>query len=320
MQTIGIFHTKGGVGKSAVAVFLADFLSSLHENRVLLVDLDPQGSCSRAIVPEETLAAAFAAGRSLPRLLTAAFDGTLDDAAVEAAIVTRPMQGRRRRGSVPLGEVGLLATESNDYRSFRDRLLEVPKQARKGQLPLLRKTLDRVAANYDLAIIDFPGSEIPFWTLMGIRATDQWLLPEIPDYVSAAALEGTNELLQQVGTATGHIPKPLGTLLTICPRRGSGVYKKTRAALGHLEKQKIIPTLFPKDTEILHRPEAQKALDWEAEKAKTLVNRYGSTTSPFHVGLRKLANEVLRRLGRPAGGDKLSFVADLRRRMTDYWR
>jgi hypothetical protein len=44
MQTIGVVHTKGGVGKSAVAVFLADVLSSLHENHVLLVDLDPQGS------------------------------------------------------------------------------------------------------------------------------------------------------------------------------------------------------------------------------------------------------------------------------------
>jgi cellulose biosynthesis protein BcsQ len=40
MDTIALFNTKGGVGKSAVAVFLCDFLSSQHDKRVLLVDLD----------------------------------------------------------------------------------------------------------------------------------------------------------------------------------------------------------------------------------------------------------------------------------------
>ena len=59
MQSVGVFHTKGGVGKSAVTVFLADFLSSLHERRILVVDLDPQGSSTRALIPEPRLKEAF---------------------------------------------------------------------------------------------------------------------------------------------------------------------------------------------------------------------------------------------------------------------
>ena len=169
----------------------------------------------------------------------------------------------RRRGSVPLGEVGVLATEPTGYRTLRDRLLDSPKAQRKKYWRLLRNTLDRVASPYDVALIDFPGSEIPLWTLMGLQAADYWLLPEIPDYFSAAAIEGVTQLVEQVRETTGHQVRPLGTLLTICPNRGSSVYKKTRRRRGISKNSGAIPRLFPKDTEILHRPDAQKAIDWE---------------------------------------------------------
>jgi len=320
MQTIGVFHTKGGVGKSAVAVFLADFLSSLHDTRVLLVDLDPQGSASRAIIPEATLAEAAKEGRSLTRLLGHSIKRTLKDGMVSSAVVRRTPKGKRKGGSSPLGEVGVLATMPAEYRKVQDLLFNMPNAERRKHVSILRKTLDHVADEFDVAIIDFPGSEIPFWTLMGLYATDRWLLPEIPDFFSASTLEGVTHVVQRVGKLTGHDVKPLGTLLTICPNRGSVVYKKTRASLGHLEQLQAIPQLFPKDTEILHRPDAQKALDWGAESLATLAQRYGSSTTPFHVGLRKLAIEVLARLGRPSTTDKLSYVAELRRKMTDYWR
>jgi len=320
MQTIGVFHTKGGVGKSAVAVFLADFLSSLHENRVLLVDLDPQGSAARALIPEATLNEAFEQGRSLTKLLGLALKGTPAKGAVDAAIVRRPVTGKPKKGSVPLGEVAVLATSRADYRHVTDKILAVPPAQRAKHLHLLRSVLVVAAEDHDIAIIDFPGSEIPFWTQMGLRATDRWLLPEIPDYFSASTIDGVVQLVEELERTTKHVVKPLGTLLTICPNRSSTVYKRTRTALGHLEKLGAIPRLFPKDAEILHRPEAQKAIDWEAEKAKTLSERYGPSTSPFHVGLRKLANEVLERLGTPSAKDKITYVADLRRKLTDYWR
>jgi chromosome partitioning protein len=320
MQTIGVFHTKGGVGKSAVSVFLTDFLSSLHEARVLLVDLDPQGSASRAIIPEARLAEAAKQGFSLTRLLGHAIRRTLKDGMVSKAIVRRVPKGKRTGSSVPLGEVGVLATSPTEYRKAQEALFKMPSTERTKHLSILRKTLDHVADEFDIVVIDFPGSEIPFWTYMGLHATDMWLLPEIPDFFSASTIEGVVNVVQIAGKLTGHEVKPLGTLLTICPNRGSVVYKKTRAALGHLEHLKAIPPLMPKDTEILHRPDAQKALDWGAESLSTLTQRYGSSTTPFHVGLRKLAIEVLARLGRPSTTDKLSYVAELRRKMTDYWR
>jgi hypothetical protein len=63
-----------------------------------------------------------------------------------------------------------------------------------------------------------------------------------------------------------------------------------------------------------------KATDWGSEASKTLVARYGPATKPFHVGLRKLAKEVLDRLGKSSDKDKLSVVANIRRKLRDYWR
>ncbi len=320
MQSVGVFHTKGGVGKSAVTVFLADFLSSLHERRLLVVDLDPQGSSTRALIPEPRLKAAFDEGRSLSKVLAATSKGKLTRKAVEHAIIRRPATTKPRRGSVPLAEVAVLATEPRGYRSLADVMGELPKAERKKHLSMLRKVLDEVADDFDLALIDFPGSELPFWTFMGLRATDFWLLPEIPDYFSAAAVDLVTDSVLQTRVLTGHAVKPLGTLLTICPNRSSTVYKKTRTALAHLETLAAIPPLFPKDCEILHRPDAQKALDWGTEQLSTLSQRYGAASSPFHVGLRKLAKQVLARLGDVSDRDQLSFVADLRRKLTDYWR
>src|ERR1700730_12837629 len=55
MHCIAVFALKGGVGKSAITVFLADSLSSIFNQRVLVVDLDPQQSSTIALLGEDRL-------------------------------------------------------------------------------------------------------------------------------------------------------------------------------------------------------------------------------------------------------------------------
>jgi chromosome partitioning protein len=69
MQTIAVFNTRGGSGKSAVTVFLADFLATAFKKRILVVDLDPQQSSSVALLGEERLYEGFGRKKSLPELM-----------------------------------------------------------------------------------------------------------------------------------------------------------------------------------------------------------------------------------------------------------
>src|SRR5260370_16818305 len=74
MQTVAVFALKGGVGKSAITVFLADFLSSVFDQRVLVVDLDPQQSTTIALLGEDRLLTALKRDASLGRMLMDALD------------------------------------------------------------------------------------------------------------------------------------------------------------------------------------------------------------------------------------------------------
>lgn len=311
---------KGGVGKSALTVFLADFLSSQHEQRILVVDLDPQGSTSKALIPEATIEKAFKQGRSVTTLLRLACNGGVSKEQAEGCLLIRESSGKPRKGSVPLGTLSVLATNRDDWRKFTEEINGLNPTERWKFLDVLKDSLAPLADDFDIVLIDFPGSEIFYWTTMGLRATDRWLLPEIPDFLSVSDIESVVEQVQEAQKNSTHTILPLGTLLNICPNRSSSTYSKARAALIRLQDLNAIPPLFSKDAEVLHRPEAMKATDWGSEASKTLVARYGPATKPFHVGLRKLAKEVLERLGKSSDKDKLSVVANLRRKLRDYWR
>lgn len=320
MTSIGIFHMKGGVGKSALTVFLADFLSSLHEQRILVVDLDPQGSTSKALIPEATIDKAFKHGRSVTKLLRLACNGGVSKEQAEGCLLFRESGGKPRKGSTPLGALSVLATNREDWRKFTEEINTLNPTERWKFLDVLKDSLSPLADDFDIVLIDFPGSEIPYWTTMGLRATDRWLLPEGANTFGIADTASVVDLVHEAQKNSKHVILPLGTLLNICPNRKSDSYRKARNALLGLQDMNSIPALFSKEAEILHCPEAMSATNWGSEAAKTMAARYGPATKPFHVGLRKLAKEVLERLGKPSDKDKLSVVANIRSILRAYWR
>ena len=62
MKTICFVNMKGGVGKTTLAVNVADRLSRRHDKRVLLVDLDPQFNATQCLYTGEDYVALRAAG------------------------------------------------------------------------------------------------------------------------------------------------------------------------------------------------------------------------------------------------------------------
>lgn len=49
MKTIAVANQKGGVGKSTTTINLASLLSTQHNKRALIIDLDPQGHCTKGL-------------------------------------------------------------------------------------------------------------------------------------------------------------------------------------------------------------------------------------------------------------------------------
>lgn len=204
---IACIQSKGGVGKTTSSVNLSHALASMHKQKVLLVDLDSQGSAS------------FSLGVSRKDLDPSIAEVLLDELSIEEAI---------RETSVPNLH---LVTGSMALANFDSVMAADPKRTDR-----IKDCLKSVAQKFDTIVLDCP----PTMSLLPINALvacSHYLVPVTPHYL---ALEGLVTLLDAIDRVKGGIGSSgalLGILLTMVDRRA----KVTS------EISQLIRTQFPGD-------------------------------------------------------------------------
>ncbi|HEU5295228.1 MAG TPA: ParA family protein [Burkholderiaceae bacterium] len=159
-----IANQKGGVGKTTTTVNLAAGLAKV-EQRVLLVDLDPQGN------------ATMGSGVDKRALNLSVYDVLLETASVSEARQQSEVGGYDVLGAnreLAGAEVELVTLERRDQR--------------------LRGALDAVADQYDMVIIDCPPS-LSLLTLNGLCSAHGVIVPMQCEYF---ALEGLTDLVNTI--------------------------------------------------------------------------------------------------------------------------
>jgi chromosome partitioning protein len=210
-----IANQKGGVGKTTTAVNLAASLSQ-HDNRVLVVDLDPQGNAStaldvdhyvgiesvyNALVEERPLSEVVAEVGGMPGLYCV--PATIDLAGAEIELV--PLVARETR--------------------------------------LLRSIDQLDTTKFDYVLIDCPPS-LGLLTVNALVAAEEVLIPIQCEYY---ALEGLEQLLRTVELVRGHLNAKLRIstiLLTMYDGRtrlATQVAEDVRSHFGDVVLQTIIP-------------------------------------------------------------------------------
>jgi chromosome partitioning protein len=161
-RIFAVANQKGGVGKTTTAINLAAALAAL-EQRVLLVDCDPQGNTTRGLGRE-------AAPPNLHHVLTG-------QAAASDAV---------RASGFP--HLDLLPAD-------RELVgIEVEFAALENWEPRLRAALAPIVASYDFVLLDTPPS-LGHLTVLALVAADGVLVPMQCEYF---ALEGISELVATV--------------------------------------------------------------------------------------------------------------------------
>jgi chromosome partitioning protein len=319
MHTIAIFNTKGGTGKSAVTVFLADFLCSEFKKRVLVIDLDWQNSSSVALLGEDVLQGRFAENVSLTRMMDSTLQGIHDKSLVESYLTERPaIEGRGKHKY--LRRLHVVAAKREHWHEMDDYLRRAAASG-KTDHNLLRMTLSPIEKDFDICLIDFPGNEVGPLARVALAASDWWLFPTNPDRVANRATPICSEIIREMQSA-GHSLRPLGTLLTRCQMRTGNEYRKAKRTLEELAKQRIVPQLFSRDAEISEETSAKNALDeLDTREFRTLAKKYGSSTARLHKSLRRLTREVLDRLKVPVSpAERLTFRDHLSELIAKVWR
>jgi chromosome partitioning protein len=277
MPIIAVSNQKGGVGKTTTTLNLAAALREMGK-RVLLVDLDPQGSL--------TVAA-----------------GVLEVDAVRASIgellVARAQNQRAdMREAIMRTPAGIDLVPGNGMLSAA----EITLASALNRESVLTACLAPVLDQYDYVLIDC----LPSLGLMAINALRAATGVVIPVQADFLAVQGLAQILETIGAVREQLNPGLsiyGVLLTMVDRHASHAQRVVATVRHSLKNQ--VPVF---DTEI-----AQDVALKEAAEAGTSIIDYQSRGKAAEL-YRGLAREVARAAGdlsaATAPAEKRGFFAD----------
>jgi chromosome partitioning protein len=212
-QTIACANQKGGVGKTTTVVNLASYLALLGD-RVLVIDLDPQGNGSSGL------------GVDRSKVERSMYDAIVDGVPLDDLVV----QGTADGVDLVPSAIALAGAE-----------LELAgAMARERRLSRL---VEPLAADYDVIFIDCPPS-LGLLTVNALTAADAVLIPLQCEYY---ALEGLTQLLATIDLVRDHLNPDLaldGVLLTMYDARtnlSADVAAEARRHLGSSVYETVIP-------------------------------------------------------------------------------
>jgi chromosome partitioning protein len=247
-QIIACANQKGGVGKTTTVVNLGTYLA-LAGDRVLIVDLDPQGNATSGL------------GIDRAALAGSIYDALVEDAGLEHLVVAT---------SVPLLSI---VPSAISLAGAEVELAPLDRRERR----LTRLLRGRVEA-YDYVLVDCPPS-LGLLTVNALTAADSVLIPIQSEYY---ALEGLTQLIATVNLVRDHLNPDLavkGVILTMYDPRtnlSAQVGAEVRTHLGTA----VFATVIPRNVRLAEapsygRPIAQYSPDSRgAEAYRQLANEF----------------------------------------------
>jgi len=227
-RIVALSNQKGGVGKTTTAINLGAALATRGQ-RVLLVDMDPQGNAS--------------SGLGCPR--THATMGVYD-----VLMAFRELDSVRVPTSVDHLE---LIPATRDLAGAAIELSEERHRERR-----LRRALNHVRDDYDWVLVDCPPT-LNLLTVNALVAADGVLIPLQAEYY---AMEGLGELLRTISAVRKGLNPDLqreGIVITMTDTR-TNLCREVEAQARHLFGDEVFQTVIPRNVRLGEAPSHGQAI------------------------------------------------------------
>jgi chromosome partitioning protein len=212
-NVVALANQKGGVGKSTTAINLAASLA-FQDQRVLLIDLDPQGNAS--------------SGLGIDR-------GSIDVSIYDVLLKETPLE----EAVEPTSVLNLFVVPATiDLAGAEIELVSMFSRETR-----LRAAIDEIVDDFDLVLIDCPPS-LGLLTVNALTAAQEVLIPIQCEYY---ALEGLSQLLRNVELVSSNLNPKLkvgGVVLTMYDGRtklSKEVAEQVRDYFGEVAFRTVIP-------------------------------------------------------------------------------
>jgi chromosome partitioning protein len=227
-RIISVSNQKGGVGKTTTTVNLASYLA-LKGNRVLIIDVDPQGN------------AGFGIGINAEEIETTIYEVLIGELPVEKVIFKTDIED-------------LYLIPSNIHLSGA----QVELLDREGKEYILKEKLEPIKDDFDYIFIDCPPS-LGILTLNSLVAADSVLIPLQCEYY---ALEGLSQLLKIIAMVQEKINKSLkieGVVLTMFDSR-TNLSQQVVSDVKEYFKEKVFKAVIPRNVRLSEAPSFGKPI------------------------------------------------------------
>jgi chromosome partitioning protein len=221
-KVIAIVNQKGGVGKTTTAINFAASLAAA-EQRVLVVDLDPQGNTTTGLgVPKNGLE-----GTVYELIL-----GQRPAAELIRQVVFDNLWLVPTNGNLAGAEVELVATGEWQY--------------------ALRRGLEPVKDRFDIILIDCPPS-LGILTVNGLVAADEVLIPVQGEFF---ALEGVSDLMGTIERVRNGLNPTLevGSVLLTMQDERTALNRQVSDEMKAYFGEKVFNTVIPRNVRLAEAP------------------------------------------------------------------
>lgn len=253
MRVISFVNMKGGVGKTTLAVNVADALNRRFGKRVLIVDVDPQFNATQCLYSgDDYVAERKAGGHTIADLFNDSVSHSMSALSGKADIAPPKLEDitpwEYRDG------LDLLAGNLEIY-----RMDMAPGQGRELRLKRYVEHL-KSEDSYDYVIIDTPPTPSTFMN-SALLASDHYVVPVRPEPLSRVGIDLLKGVIDRITENHGHKIENIGVVVTMADAR-TNVYFEALSFLDQDRtwKGKRFKFVLPQRTAVARDQGSQKLI------------------------------------------------------------